>query len=52
MSRLLSVLPTDFNSEVEEIQTTGKAFEPTAARCTCTTVPCCCCWGGDNDVNI
>ncbi|WP_141745260.1 plantazolicin family TOMM peptide [Rothia sp. HMSC065G12] len=44
MSDLLAALPKHFDTTVENVQTAGKAFEPTAARCTCSTVPCCCCW--------
>lgn len=51
MSNLLENLPASFNAEIQKVQTTGKAFEPTAARCTCTTVPCCCCWNADNNIN-
>lgn len=51
MANLLAALPVGFNAEIEDIQTAGKAFEPTAARCTCTTIPCCC-WDSDNDVSV
>ncbi|OZF25997.1 plantazolicin family TOMM peptide [Rhodococcus sp. 14-2483-1-2] len=45
MSRLIAALPDVAELGVERFTTGVKVFEPTAARCTCTTAPCCCCTG-------
>lgn len=44
MSKLISALPAAL-SEPQLYIAQVEVFEPTAARCTCTTIPCCCCCG-------
>ncbi|WP_081582913.1 plantazolicin family TOMM peptide [Corynebacterium timonense] len=46
MSSLINALPAEISTGSSKIVSEVQAFEPTAARCTCTTLPCCCCCGG------
>ncbi|RAD81146.1 hypothetical protein DN545_38440 [Burkholderia multivorans] len=46
MSNLISKLPPAVSTDSSKIVSEVQAFEPTAARCSCTTLPCCCCCGG------
>uniref|UniRef100_UPI0035CD2A1F plantazolicin family TOMM peptide n=1 Tax=Corynebacterium sanguinis TaxID=2594913 RepID=UPI0035CD2A1F len=43
MSNLVSALPASIPNKAEKVSFAVEMFEPTAARCTCTTIPCCCC---------
>ncbi|MGO2377158.1 plantazolicin family TOMM peptide [Brevibacterium aurantiacum] len=46
MSTLISKLPPAVSTDSSKVVSEVQAFEPTAARCSCTTLPCCCCSGG------
>lgn len=46
MSALIAALPTADSIDVDTFTRSVEVFEPTAARCTCSTVPCCCCCNG------
>lgn len=42
MSKL--ILPEPVSIEITRHGQAHAMFEPAAARCTCSTAPCCCCW--------
>lgn len=42
MSTLINALPAEISTGSSKIVSEVRAFEPTAARCSCTTVPCRC----------
>jgi ribosomally synthesized peptide (plantazolicin-class) len=43
MNELIAVLPDADELLITRHGESMSVFEPTAARCTCTTAPCCCC---------
>ena len=43
MSIIISALPASIPNKAEKVSFAVEMFETTAARCTCTTIPCCCC---------
>lgn len=43
MNDLVSAAPEPADLEISYHGESQKMFEPTAARCSCSTAPCCCC---------